>query len=762
MPAAADLLRAIPLRIHLLGVAGSGMSGLAGLLLAIGHRVSGSDRSATAETERLQRAGLDFHLNQLPEHVRGADLVIYSSAIRPDNPSLAEARRLGIPAIRRADALAAILTAKHAILVCGTHGKTTTSAMIAHLLREAGLRPSHYVGAEIPILGANAHWDPAGAHMVAEGDESDGTLVNYTPWAAVVLNIEPDHLDYYKDLAAIEEVFTALARQTSGPLIYCADDPAARRVCASHPRAVSFGAAPDAVCRFANLTLTERGSEFDLFHNGRLLGRAAVGVPGRHNASNATAAAAAALLAGADFDAIRRALASFQGARRRIELRFESPSWRVFDDYGHHPTEIRATLATVRHSCRGRLSVIFQPHRYTRTAALRDDFAAAFSDADSVYISDVYPAGEDPLPGVNGFWLAEAVTAAGHPAARGCATLREARLLAGRALSPGDTILTLGAGNVHQEAAALARDLARLERLRAEADQCDLRLYEPLSARTTLKVGGPAQFFAEPHTETALAGLLRAAAELGLPVFVMGRGSNLLVRDGGIPGLVICLSRGEFTAIEASGCEIRAGAGVRFKQLAAAARAAGLGGFEWMDGIPGTVGGGLRMNAGAMGAETFGQVVSVRVMDRDGRVSERLPSELGVGYRHASGLENLIAISAVFKGAPAPDAEIAARLEESARKRKTTQPVAASAGCIFRNPAACPAGKLVDELGLKGAAVGGARVSDIHGNFIVNDGGATAADILALIRLIQERAAAERGILLEPEVRIAGSDEPLF
>ncbi len=762
MATLADLLHTIPLRVHLLGVAGSGMSGLAGLLLAIGHRVSGSDRTTTSETERLQRGGLEFHLDQRPEHVHGADAIIYSSAIRSDNPSFVEAQRLGIPLYRRADALAAILSAKKGILVCGTHGKTTTSAMIAHLLREANLNPSHYIGAEIPILGTNAHWNTDGTHMVAEGDESDGTLANYRPWTAVVLNIEADHLDYYKDLAAIEEVFATLVCNTSGALIYCADDPVARRVCESHPGASSFGSSPDAIYRFDNVTLGLHGSEFDLFQKEHLLGRINLGVPGRHNASNATAAAAAALMAGVDFQTIRRAFAHFQGAKRRIELRHESANYRVFDDYGHHPTEIRATLKTVRHSTKARLAVIFQPHRYSRTVALRDDFATAFNEADSVFICDIYPAGETPLSGVNGFWLAEALTTLGHPAARGCTTPREARLLAGRSLQHGDTILTLGAGNIHQEANALVRDLVRLERFHEEVPDCNLRLYEPLSTRTTLKVGGPAQFFAEPHTETALAALLRVAAELGLPHFLIGRGSNLLVRDGGIPGLVISLSRGEFTLIEISGHEIRAGAGVRFKQLAGAARAVSLGGFEWMDGIPGTVGGSLRMNAGAMGVETFDQIVSVRVMDSDGRIYERTPSELGVGYRHATGLDKEIALCAVFRGTPASKTEIDAKTEQSVYKRKTTQPVAASAGCIFRNPDACPAGKLVDELGLKGTAVGAARVSEVHGNFIVNEGGATASDILSLIHLIQERVASERGILLEPEVRIVGFDDPAF
>ncbi|MFQ3578428.1 MAG: UDP-N-acetylmuramate--L-alanine ligase, partial [Verrucomicrobiia bacterium] len=451
-------------RIHLLGVAGSGMSGLAGLLLDLGHDVSGSDRVTSLETERLQRCGLRFYTDQKPEQLEGSELVVYSSAVQPGHTCVKAAVELGIPLLRRAEALAAILATKKGIVVAGTHGKTTTSAMIAHLLRLGGLHPSHYVGAEIPVLGTNALWDAAGEWFVAEGDESDGTLRLYETTLSVILNIETDHLDYYKDLAAIEEVFAELIGRTSGAVITCSDDPVALRVAESHAhRSVSYGEVSSANVRFANIRFHDLTSTFEVIAHGQHLGQARLGVPGRHNVSNATAAVAVALELGLGFDCIREGLGTFEGARRRIEVRYRSPQYIVVDDYGHHPTEIKATLSAVKECGRKRISVIFQPHRYSRTAALRKDFATAFENATRLWLAPVYAAGEEPIEGADSLSLATAIQRSGHPSVQSCRSSQAARLLAGHDLLPGDLLLTLGAGNIHLEAAALARDLHRLE-----------------------------------------------------------------------------------------------------------------------------------------------------------------------------------------------------------------------------------------------------------------------------------------------------------
>lgn len=757
------------LRLHLVGVAGSGMSGLAQLLLEMGHQVSGSDRVSTLETERLTAEGMTFCCLHRGAEIGGRDGVIYSSAIRPDNPCLVAARELGVPVLRRAECLAALMRSRQGVVVAGTHGKTTTSSMLAHLLRRAGMKPSHYIGAEIPLLGRNACFDPEGQLFVAEGDESDGTLTHYLPQHSIILNIEADHLDYYKSLDEIVAVFRSLVEATRGTVIYCRADRGALELCGGRANAVSYGWDGDSDYSAQRVELGAESSQFTLVRRGEALGRISLGIPGRHNVLNASAALASALEAGAEFEPLVAALAEFRGANRRFQVKGGDPARgiRLFDDYGHHPTEVAATLETARRGRPGRLLAVFQPHRYTRTQALAKEFGPALALADQAWITDIYPASEDPLPGVTGQLLVDEAQRAGIPAVASTPSLTEARWAAGNALQDGDLLLTLGAGHVHEVITAIARDLDTLAQLRAsmQGEPGKLKLYEPMRRHTTLLVGGPAQFWAEPETEAGFIQLLQGARARGLPVFVIGRGSNLLVRDGGIPGLVIHPAKGEFARIEIDGQRLECGVGARLKAVANAALKAGLGGFEWMEGIPGQVGGALRMNAGAMDGETFGQVQSVRVVAADGRIETRTPEQLAPRYRSVEALGQEFALSAVFFGHPARAESIQAGLDASKDKRRTSQPQAASAGCIFKNPKAqigIGAGQLVDELGLKGSRVGAAEVSPVHANFIVNRGGAKAGEVLELIEQIQARARAERGVELETEVQIIGTDQCEF
>jgi UDP-N-acetylmuramate--alanine ligase len=746
-------------RIHLIGVAGSGMSGIAALLLELGHNVSGSDKVKSWEVDRLQRLGLRFRAEHRAEDAKDAELVIYSSAIRETNPIRVAALVAGQPLVRRAEALAAIMSGKRGIIIGGMHGKTTTSAMAAHVLREGGIHPSHYVGAEIPLLGSNAHWDPRGEYFVAEGDESDGTIRFFKPEHALILNVEEEHLDFYEDLAAIEAVFSQLLEQTSGSIFYCADDAHAVRICREHLKPISFGFSENADYRGTDIELRDFGSVFCVYRRGEKLGDAILNVPGRHNISNALGVIALASEIGIPFEKIATSLGRFQHARRRFEIKYQSERFLLVDDYAHHPTEISATLKTARSAGRKRVLTMFQPHRYSRTKALRKQFGSAFDDADRVVITDVYAASEKPLPGVTGQMIVDEIAAHGHGSVSYQPRLDRLHWDVGNMIASGDLILSLGAGNIHEQLSLLAADLVIAEKLKAiVGEEGDVRLYEPLAKHTTLRVGGPAQFWVEPRTESAFAELIRFCRRESLPLFVIGRGSNLLVRDGGIRGVVVHPSGGDFDKVEVSGNEITAGVGAKLKQIAYAGKAAQLGGLEWMEGIPGAVGGALRMNAGAMGAQTFENVMRVRFLDEEGNANEKTPAEMEVHYRHVPSLERNYAVAAVFKGTPAAAEEIERHLDESQEKRRTTQPAAKSAGCIFKNPATIPAGKLVDELGLKNTRVGPARVSEVHGNFIVNDGGATAAEVLQLIAQIQEKARKQRGIELETEVQIVGED----
>lgn len=758
--------RSKPVNIHLIGVAGSGMSGLALLLLGMGHRVSGSDRVTTSETDRMQGLGLVFSSPHSAAEVHGADVVVYSSAIREENVARTEARAHGIPCIRRAECLAAILHTRQGVVIAGTHGKTTTSAMCTHVLRRGGVMPCHYVGAEIPVLGTNAHWQEDADLMIAEGDESDGTLALYHPEHAVVLNVEEEHLDFYRDIDHIKEVFTQLLDQTRGKKIYFAGCPVASELCASREGAVSYG------WENADFTATdihETGGTvtFDVNKNGDLLGRVELGIPGKHNVLNALASIAVADASKVDFQLVCRALATFAGAKRRFENKYLSRKLRIIDDYGHHPTEVAATLQTARSLKPGRLVVVFQPHRYSRTQKLADDFGKALQAADLVFVTNIYPASELPIEGVTGETIVDAIQANGDTKASVVGEIATAHHTVGNALREGDLLITLGAGNVHTIGTTIARDMTVLEEMLrycrdGDESQVHAKLYEPMNRHTTILCGGPAQFWIEPHTAEAFACTVAYCRERGIPQRIVGRGSNLLVRDGGIRGAVIHPTGGEFSEVTVDGEIVTAGAGARFKKVASVAAANNLTGMEWMEGIPGNVGGGLRMNAGAMGTETFDQVLSVRFLDEDGEIRERSREEIISHYRNVPELRRNFALSATFQATAAAADLIAKRMEESKNKRRGSQPIAASAGCIFKNPEQIPAGQLVEQLGMKNATFGKARVSSIHGNFIVNDGKAQSSDILGLIDQIRSKAETEYDIHLETEVQIIGEDDITF
>ncbi len=769
------LLGSGPRSAHLVGVAGSGMSGLARLLVQRGHRVTGSDLGDEFDAEALRRMGVIRFRGHAPEHVRDPDFVCYSSAIPTDNPELLEAQRRGIPLVRRARALAALVPPQEALVVSGTHGKTTTTSMVAHILRSAGREPSFYIGAPVPDLGTNAAIGK-GKHFVIEADESDGTMSEFAPGDLVILNVEAEHLDFYENLAAIERAFEALARSATGRVIYCADDPGAARVgkLISGAAAWSTMGVP-AEWRSDRARADADGTRFEVWRGGRLLGGVMLKIPGRHNVSNALAALAVTLDTGVTFEAAAAALATFTGAKRRFDRLFESDSFLLVDDYAHHPSEVRATLEAARQRARGRLVVVFQPHRYSRTRALHADFGVALHGADHVFLTEVYAASETPIEGVDGRLIQQSLLAQPGRLAESVVyepDLRQLKDRVGREIREGDLVLVMGAGNIHQISRRLAAELRACEELRARVSPATrLVRCEPMSKHTSMRVGGVAALWVEPADEENLARVLqhchRRRAELtddpllerAFRVTLVGRGTNLLVRDAGISGVVVHLGADFFARIEARDGKIVAGAGARLKQVALAARRACLTGLEFVEGIPGSLGGALRMNAGAMGSNLFDVVECVRMMDPEGRIMEKRPAELGVEYRRCRGMEGFVALSAELRGAPGQAGEIAARLKEFESKRWSSQPAAPSAGCTFKNPPGLSAGKIMDELGLKGLSFGKARVSDAHANFIINEGGATAGDVLNLISLIRDRVRRERGIELETEVVVVGDEE---
>jgi UDP-N-acetylmuramate--L-alanine ligase/UDP-N-acetylenolpyruvoylglucosamine reductase len=753
-----QLLQSGPQRIHLIGVCGSGMSGLARLLLAQGHDVSGSDLVAAADATDYVPAGVRYFEGHAASNVDGVTLVVFSSAISAENKERAAAAERNILCVRRAECLVVLADAKSAYIVAGSHGKTTTSSMLTHVLRQADQNPSHYIGAQVPLLGTNALWTE-GKPFVVEADESDGTLALFGPQASLILNIEEEHLDFYHDIEEIVQVFAALCERTRGPIVYCADDKNAMLLCSHAAQAVSYGISELSDYRALDVRLQNFSSKFTVAKRGQILGEVSLEIPGAQNVSNALGVVALATELGVAWNQIVSALAEFRGAARRFEVKYRSADYMVVDDYAHHPTEIKATLAAAKNSGWKRVLALFQPHRYSRTKALLGEFAGAFHDASHVYITEIYAASEAAMAGVTGETVAEGVRADGHTQVSYEATLGRLRAAVNAVLEPGDLVITLGAGDIHKVALHLAQGLGWYAELSAQIKPDSiLKRDEPLHKHTTMRIGGPAQLWFEPIDEDDLKLGLRFAHDRGIPVTFIGRGSNLLIRDGGILGLCIHLGRPHFSRIEVEGEYVTVGAGARLKQIVAEGRKFGLGGFEFMEGIPGNMGGALRMNAGAMQGWTMEVVDSVRSIDLLGHVHEVNKADMEIHYRSVPHFQTHIAVSAKLKGTPSSKDEINEKLKAYSGKRWTSQPAAPSAGCIFKNPGPIPAGKLIDELGLKNLSVGSARVSEVHGNFIVNDGGATAEDVLQLIALIQSRARESRQIDLNTEVIVLGEE----
>ncbi|MBI5379071.1 MAG: UDP-N-acetylmuramate--L-alanine ligase [Nitrospirae bacterium] len=436
--------------IHFVGIGGIGMSGIAEVLLTLGYRVSGSDLKESETTQRLCSLGGAVFIGHRPEQVQGAHVVVLSSAVTPDNPEVRAAREALIPVIPRAEMLAELMRLKYGIAVAGAHGKTTTTSMAATVLAYGGLDPTVVIGGRLNSLGSNARLGQ-GEFLVAEADESDGSFLRLSPTIAVVTNIDAEHLDYYGTLDAIQEAFLRFINKVPfyGTAVLCLDEPAIQSLLPRvEKRYLTYGFTPQADVMAKEVLPAGIGSSFEVLHRQKGLGRFTLSVPGVHNVANALAAVAVGLELEIPPEGIREALAGFSGVQRRFEIKGEAGGILVVDDYGHHPTEIRATLAAAKRSWDRRTVVVFQPHRYTRTRDLLSEFFTAFHQADRLLLTEIYPAGEPPIPGVSGRQIGDGVRKHGHRDASFFET-KEAlvdHLL--RTLEPGDLLLTLGAGDV--------------------------------------------------------------------------------------------------------------------------------------------------------------------------------------------------------------------------------------------------------------------------------------------------------------------------
>ena len=458
-----SLFRGRVRRIHFVGVGGIGMSGIAEVLLALGFEVHGSDLKASDTTKRLVSQGAKVSYGHREDNVDRADVVVMSSAVRSDNPEIVKANREGIPVIPRAEMLAELMRLKHGIAVAGSHGKTTTTSLVAAILNEGGLDPTVIIGGKVNQLGSNARVG-SGDVLVAEADESDGSFLKLTPTIAIVTNLDLEHVDFYTGgLPQLSAAFLSFVNRVPfyGLAVLCIDEDNVQSLLPDVSRRfVTYGRSRQADYQATEVVHEGLSSRFVVKRRGDELGRVTLNLAGAHNVLNALAAIAVADELAIPFHKTASALAAFQGVQRRFTHKGEAQGVLVIDDYGHHPVEVRATLAAARSAYPGRrVVVLFQPHRYTRTAALKDDFARAFNDADVVVIAPVYAAGEAPIAGATGEAIAEALTKHGHREAHAASSLDDGISILASLVKSGDVVFTQGAGDITNAGPELLRRL---------------------------------------------------------------------------------------------------------------------------------------------------------------------------------------------------------------------------------------------------------------------------------------------------------------
>jgi UDP-N-acetylmuramate--alanine ligase len=747
----------------MLGACGMGVGPLALYLKGDGWDVSGWD-DATGSPMELQLANGEVPLLRDPWAAgRHPSVVGRSSAVKPGHPALTLAEGHGVRTLRRGELLAEAVAERRFVAVCGSHGKTTTCGLLVAALASAGADFGYVLGG----LFRDPAFPPARASatspwVVAEVDESDGTIGAFSPDVTVAVNLDWDHPDYYRDEAALEAVFRALFERTRSAVVIPVGNARLERLVEGlKVPVIRVGEDGDYSCRLVqgghSSSVVALGGRFPA-------GQFNLPVAGTFNRSNAALALAVTHFITGGL--VAEPLARWRGIRRRQDVLFERTGLRVLADYAHHPTEIAALLQWVRETHAGRLLVVFQPHRHTRTRQYAREFRDALAVADQALLLPVYSAGEAAVEGGG----SDAIVAGS--AHRLVEDRRALPALLDTLAEGADTVVAfVGAGDIERDAEGYAKVLRRRGEGVLSADlpdlvagrlskDCVLRANEPLARRTTLGLGGAARWYAEPASVDDLVTLLRAAAELDLRWFVLGRGSNLLVPDEGYDGLILHLDAARWGAVTDLGeGRFRVGGGTRLKELCGVAAREGRAGFEFLEGIPGTVGGSLRMNAGAMGGWIFDVVESIEWLTPQGRVRAARRDCFDALYRDCPQLHGAVVLSAVLRSASADDsAAIRGRMDDMAARRRASQPREASAGCVFRNPEGDKAGRLIDLSGLKGRAVGPVSVSPTHANFLVNAGEAKAADFLTLMRMVRAEVKARQGVELQPEIVALGRE----
>lgn len=764
---------------HFLGIGGVGMSAVAEVMHQQGYAVSGSDKAGGEMLEHLAQAGITVSVGHEISGLNGADAVVYTTAMGDSHPIWEEVERLSLPRIHRAEALGALTEQSRALAVCGTHGKTTTSAALAWTLLEAGWDPTFLIGGQIPQFSGRNNRVGNSEWMVVEADESDGSFVHLSPKGLILTNVEADHLDRHGTLENVVASFSSfLERLPEGaPLIYCGDDSAACELAQKGSwETISYGFSHDVDVRVEVKAQKPGSMEVEIHTQDGSHGFISP-LGGMHNALNLCGVFALCLSFGMAPDVILKGLASFSGVARRQQFLGAWGGYQIFDDYAHHPTEIKATLEMFRQTYAPSghipITVVYQPHLYSRTAFFAIETATALESADHIFLTDIYAAREAPIPGVSSALVLEHLQR--HPSAQGVKNWQEA----GRKIAEnpsGGILITMGAGDITglgpvllgggnplnptqttQPQTVRSPEPSWIQELKNLIPGSLVLPDYPLEKATTLRMGGPADALVELATEKDLEALFQMLAEKKIPWFVLGKGSNLMVREAGFRGVVIRLGQG-FQALRQEGENVvYAGGALANGVMVNQCQKWGFSGAEFLVAVPGSIGGAVAMNAGAHKGEIAKILARVRFYQVGEGFREVPADSLTFSYRSSElkGQSGRMVLGAWFHLLLEDPDGISIRIKEYHARRRTTQPRDfPNCGSVFKNPPGDYAARLIESAGLKGKKKGAAQVSEKHANFIVNRGGATASEVLKLIEEIQETVQNKFGVPLELELQI--------
>ena len=758
--------------VHLIGIGGTGMSAIAIFLLENGYKVTGSDKNTSPYFELVRAKGADARIGSHPDLAIQADIIVRSSAVRDEDPEVLAGKAAGIPVLKRSDFLPEITAGKSTIAVAGTHGKTTTTAMLIETLSALGQNPSFILGSEIKKLGTNAHATQSEIFVI-EADEYDYMFHGLTPQISVITNIEYDHPDCFATPEIYEQAYVDFLNKTKpgGIALLCAEDPGVKHLLANnrfeHIQVLTYGL--DQTCDYTVLFLDPSlsSNEFVLTSKRggipQLSGPFTPSLPGKHNALNATAVLACLHILGINPQLAVESLAEFSGTERRWDIVYDKDGITLINDYGHHPTQLRHTLEAARNAYPGhKIWAVWEPHTFSRTQRLQKDYIEALDLADQAIIMQIYAAREAD----EGYTPQVIVDALEEGKALYLPDQDEATELIHELSQHNDLIIVFSAGKGPQFSAKLQtlfeEDIQKMTQPTLPMRKLEtlfgakLQRGEELAKYTSIRAGGPAAGLVIINTLDEMRHAVNTLWSLDIPFKIIGGGSNLLISDKGYPGIVL-INRCQKVEIlkDQTPPLVYAEAGANLGTFSQIASRAGVGGLEWCNSIPGTVGGAVYGNAGAHGSDVEATLLNVNILTQDGGEQTLNLEDMAYQYRSSKFKREgigVVILSATFHGEHVDAKTSLEKLEELTAKRAKTQPKGYSFGSTFKNPKDNFAGRLLEEVGMKGFVNGNARVSDKHANFILNDGKATAQEIFELIRMGQKRVKERFDIDLQTEI----------